>query len=311
MSRQLIHKLLGMFIGISGLLLYPTMVQADWGSERNRYQIGGELKYGAPMSDVDNAMGFYTDSIETYYDRSYKQDFDKNYEGMKIHYYRVKPGSNENEYYVFCFKNKLLVGKTRSECENVSKDFQTWQQIKDELQYSEDYNRTRSVPLKLNLEPYADGQFSGFSFLDKIFLGKSPLEAVPECAVDRSSLDANAEQSGRPCAATLLKDKFVKYFNLPEFGRKANVYAELESGKVKRIAYVSNKFDSKDFSRWVKEMAEKQFGPQIYFEETQVSDDRGKFSIKEIRYWKRSGATIYLTSYGHLSGKAMLIMDAD
>lgn len=130
------------------------------------------------------------------------------------------------------------------------------------------------------------------------------------CSFGRES--ASYAPAGEVCGIEIDPGVWVKYFNLKKFAdTKGEFYAELRNRKIYRLAMISSKVDQKEFGKRVLDELVGLYGPPQISEETQMSDDRGRFHAKQMAYWVVGGVTLYFTNYSHLSGKAMFMASVD
>ena len=276
-------------------------------SKASREDVVRLVKHGAALDDVDRYMKFQA-RVD---DKNY--DIQRNSRGMQIRYYRKKDAKGNDfqaDYWGFCFNvQRLLVGKSIRECAYVADEFDKIQHIRDELLFVQDYERAQLIGSNLRNKRQAVGQSQRMMFAEQL-----PINApgrISNCSFGRENA-SYAPAGGEVCGIELDPGVWVKYFNVRKFAdSKGEFYAELKNGKVYRLAMVSSKVDQKEFGKLVLDELVAQYGPPHVSEETQMSDDRGRFHAKQMAYWVVNGVTLYFTNYSHLSGKAMLLGSVD
>ena len=290
---------------IGGCASRPTSGDVTDLSKASRSEVARLVKYGTSMDEVDRYMKFQTRVDDKNYDTQ------RNFRGMQLKLYKNdgKGADAQFEYWGFCFNiQRLLVGKSRRECDYVADEFDKIQSIRDELLFVQDYERAQLIGTTLRDKRLADGQSHPF-----MFAGQLPLNSaarIPVCAFGRES--ASYAAVGGLCGIEIDARAWVKYFNLAKFAEtKGEFYGELNNGRIYRLAMVSSKVDQKEFSKRIMDELVALYGPPQIAEETQISDDRGRFHVKQMVYWVVSGVTVYFTNYSHLSGKAMVLATAD
>ncbi len=274
-------------------------------AKASRAEVARLVRYGTAMDEVDRYMKFQTRVDGSNY------DVQRNFRGMQLKLYKndAKGSDRQFDYWGFCFNvRRLLVGKSPRECDYVADEFDKIQSIRDELLFVQDYERAQLIGTTLRTKRLADGQSQPF-----MFAGQLPLNTaarIPVCPFGRES--ASYAAVGDLCGIEIDAGAWVKYFNLRKFAdAKGEFYAELNRGRIYRLAMVSSKVDQKEFSKRIMDELVALYGPPHIAEETQISDDRGRFHAKQMDYWIVNGVTLYFTNYSHLSGKAMLLATAD
>ena len=273
----------------------PTQESALMGKSRN--QVFNMVQYGTRLNVIERAMGKNVrDEVHFVY-------------GLKSRFYLAGPyfAGAINEYYRMCFKNDKLVGKSKNECKFMSKKLEIRQYGADELAYMEEYHRNRSVPVKFDEMPSADGRNDGFIF-QKLQMGAPLVQAYANCGVNRNYIEKEAKALNRACFVDLLLGESAEIYNLPVFGHEGSAVVETEGGRVAQIVYFSKRYDQKPFGRKVKDKMISLYGEPAFYDEVQVGDSRGRFHLKYIAYWRAGGSLVYVTNYGHLSERAMIIV---
>ncbi|MBF0194672.1 MAG: hypothetical protein HQL71_08935 [Magnetococcales bacterium] len=214
------------------------------------------------------------------------------------------PGESDEETEAFlCFKDKILVGKSRNECRVLAKEFQILLKIGDELDYLAEREREGYTPLNLENKPATDVEFNWHG----ITVGNPLPSSLKECNVDRRYLK-QVKKSGPPCYITLLQDRTVRVHNLPVLGHPATTYLELVNGKVRRIAIISKNYDRKDFAYQIMKVLKNDYGKPRYYDTAQVSDSNARFFSKFLAYWNLRGITLYMTNTGNLSPRGLVLV---
>ena len=275
----------------------PTQVSALEGKSRS--QVFNVVQYGTTLAVIERAM------------KKNKRDQVHFVYGLKSRFYIASPyyaGTGVvNKYYRMCFKNDKLVGKSKNECKFISKKLEIRQYGADELANMEEYHRNRSVPVKFDEMPSADGRKDGFAF-QNIRMGAPLVQAYANCGVDRNYIEKEAKALSRACFVDLIRGESAEVYNLPVFGHEGSTVVETEGGRVTQIVYFSKRYDQKPFGRRVKDKMISLYGEPAFYDEVQVGDSRGRYHLKYIAYWRAGGNLVYLTNYGHLSERAMIIV---
>ncbi len=261
---------------------------------QSRDYIWKNASLGMTMPEIDRYMGYN------------ERDKLRYFEGLRSRYYW---GAPDFEYYLMCFKNDKLVGRNRGECKYVVKELTTWNTVPEEYSYFAEYNRSLSVEINLRELPslpfeLRELRIGGVSVLEQIGSNSN------RCTVLRRSPDSEAKRLGSPCFLDVISGNLIHHYNADKYGEKAKLYTKLSDDgiSVAELALISNRHNQKVFDRRAFNRLEEDLGEPGYFEEIQVGDSRGRFHKKFIALWRVQDHIIYMSSYGHLSGRSMIIV---
>lgn len=228
------------------------------------------------------------------------------FEGLKFRFYYV---DKTKKRVPLCFHKDRLIGLGEGPCQRALEEIQDKTDIELEKMFLTRLQESHGTRLDIPPRPILDDD--PFSIRDVVF--GDPLHSIfRKCPGAGLRKEVQPDDLSFACYMPFYTDPGKAYlYRLPDVGVEGTTYVILDNGKVDKLYFLSNRYNSQEVGNRLLTLIQTKYGEPGFYEQTRVGDSRGRFHLKFMAFWNIDGNLVYLTSYAERSGRAILMVTSD